>query len=768
MTADELARALNAQRTGTGWLARCPAHHDDDPSLSIAEGHNGRILLHCFAGCSYKAIVTALESIVHKPLHGCTVAAGERHTPPPLTLEAYAAAKRLPLEFLRELGLETVHVQGRAAVRIPYYDEEGIEAAARLRLALEGNQRFRWRRGSHIVPYGLWRLQEARAEGYVVLVEGESDAQTLWHYGIPALGIPGASAWRASWATWLQGLTVYAWQEPDDAGTAFIERIAASIPELRIIVPPAGRKDISEAHCLGEDVPALMATLRAAAVPHRVHTEAQRDAQRRALEERAAPLLACPNVLAAFADLCRRLGLVGETQNAQLLYLALTSRVFTPPAHPVSVVVKGPSAGGKSFLVETVLRAFPARAYYALSSMSERALAYSEEPLQHRFLVLYEAAGLTSEFGSYLLRSLLSEHRIRYETVERTATGLRPRLIEREGPTGCIVTTTLGHLHPENETRMFSITVTDTPEQTAAILAAQAARANGDAPQVDDLETWHAFQEWLALVGAAEVVIPYASWLAEHAGHHAVRLRRDFEAVLTLIRAHALLHQTQRPRDALGRIIASTEDYRVVYRLVIELVSEGVQATVSPTLRETVEAVLALYDGEHPVTVAQVAAKLGLDRGSASRRIRVAEELGYVVNREPRRGRPAQLVPGEPLPDEVPVLPHPDALEEALGGGVVLSPVATVQQRNSAPEAEGVWEAEVQRRVEVFRTQVSGPVAGMPLFTMPGVEIIPWRRGTCLACRVGLADREALRCAACQEAAERVLRSIRRDGPERG
>src|SRR5262249_56150090 len=136
--------------------------------------------------------------------------------------------------------------------------------------------------------------------------------------------------------------------------------------------------------------------------------------------------------------------------------------------NPVGVVLKGPSSAGKSFLVERVLRLFPASAAYPLTAMSERALAYDEEPLAHRMLVLYEAAGLRGDFASYLARSLLSEGRLRYVTVEKTKQGLRSRLIEREGPTGLLVTTTLVRLHPENETRLFSVPVPDTRHQTAA------------------------------------------------------------------------------------------------------------------------------------------------------------------------------------------------------------------------------------------------------------------------------------------------------------
>ena len=107
----------------------------------------------------------------------------------------------------------------------------------------------------------------------------------------------------------------------------------------------------------------------------------------------------------------------------------------------------------KSFLTETVLSYFPPSAYYALSAMSEHALAYDQEPLQHRMLVIYEAAGMAGELQSYLIRSLLSEGKVRYVTVEKTKAGLNSRLIERDGPTGLIVTTTTVRLHPENETR---------------------------------------------------------------------------------------------------------------------------------------------------------------------------------------------------------------------------------------------------------------------------------------------------------------------------
>lgn len=61
MTAAAVADLLDARRTGSGrWMARCPAHDDREPSLSITTGRDGRVLVHCFAGCAVPAILAAL------------------------------------------------------------------------------------------------------------------------------------------------------------------------------------------------------------------------------------------------------------------------------------------------------------------------------------------------------------------------------------------------------------------------------------------------------------------------------------------------------------------------------------------------------------------------------------------------------------------------------------------------------------------------------------------------------------------------------------
>lgn len=56
-----LSRLEGVRRTGRGtWLARCPAHQDKSPSLSVREADDCKVLIHCFAGCSAHEVVAAI------------------------------------------------------------------------------------------------------------------------------------------------------------------------------------------------------------------------------------------------------------------------------------------------------------------------------------------------------------------------------------------------------------------------------------------------------------------------------------------------------------------------------------------------------------------------------------------------------------------------------------------------------------------------------------------------------------------------------------
>jgi putative DNA primase/helicase len=62
LSAADLANALGGYRIGVGWMARCPAHEDRTPSLSICDADDGKTLVRCHAGCEQAQVIDALRN----------------------------------------------------------------------------------------------------------------------------------------------------------------------------------------------------------------------------------------------------------------------------------------------------------------------------------------------------------------------------------------------------------------------------------------------------------------------------------------------------------------------------------------------------------------------------------------------------------------------------------------------------------------------------------------------------------------------------------
>jgi putative DNA primase/helicase len=120
--AAELARALGGRRNGRGWMACCPAHDDRDPSLSIADGADGRVLMTCFAGCGWSAIRAALEARslwpgrqAHATSPAAAWGASEHRRPPRFESDERAIVKRIWREAASAPGtLVETYLQSRS------------------------------------------------------------------------------------------------------------------------------------------------------------------------------------------------------------------------------------------------------------------------------------------------------------------------------------------------------------------------------------------------------------------------------------------------------------------------------------------------------------------------------------------------------------------------------------------------------------------------------------------------------------------------------
>jgi DNA-binding transcriptional ArsR family regulator len=245
----EILRKLqNVRRQSDGsWLARCPAHPDENPSLHITLTDD-RVLLKCFAGCTTEQICDALGIGLRDLFFNNSDSNQESQSG--LTLEDFAKAKRLDVDFLSRHHVTQSEWRGRPAVAFVYRDTDGDYWATRYRIALTGD-RFRWENGVKAgrLLYGVWLLREWRQRNVqsVLLVEGESDALTLWQAGIPAVGVPGAESLTDQNARLLDGFNIVLWREPDDGGDKFLQYAQRLFGErLRVITPPDGVKDASD------------------------------------------------------------------------------------------------------------------------------------------------------------------------------------------------------------------------------------------------------------------------------------------------------------------------------------------------------------------------------------------------------------------------------------------------------------------------------------------------------------------------------------------
>lgn len=657
-----LERVAGPDASGN-FKALCPFHDDrGTPNLSVhpAKGFN------CFACHEMGSIKKLAQKL------GITTPRAERTLRPGgLTMAELTAAKRLPEDELRNWGVRDQTRQGNASVKIPYFAADGSELAMRTRHALAGDLRFTWRKGDKVAPYGLWQLRLAKQLGWILLVEGESDAWTAWHHTIPALGIPGKSTWRSEWKRYLGGLTVYLWEEPGAEG--FTKAVAADIPGLMAIKAPEGIKDISEAHIRGEDVPTFLERLKDAAVPAAQIYLAETAERRHDLKRQASAVLGSPDPLDLVRNAITGSGYGGDMAPPLIVYLCMTTRLLpqrrgSMPAH---LILLGPPSAGKTFALGTALRLLPQDAYISIEAGSPRVLIYDSTPIQHKVVIFGEAGSIpTGEDNpaASALRSLLQDGNLTYKVAVRDAeTGdFTVRQIDREGP-AVLITSSVRRLGEQLQSRLFELEVPDSDAQVAASLKAQALVEMHGVAAAD--ESLIAYQGYLQTLAPIDIVVPFVDVLADMIAQNipSPRINRDFARLLSLVKAVTILRHKSRRQDAAGRFIAELEDYAAVYELVGDMFAASADGA-SLAVRATVAATVALLDakpsiGDVPatITVGEIAARLGVNKSSASRTVKRACRSQWLLNDEGRNGHPARVRIGDPLPARA-GLPLPKAV----------------------------------------------------------------------------------------------------------
>ena len=245
------------------WSARCPAHEDRNPSLSVGEAPNGRVLLRCHRGCHTDAVVAAMGLVVADlfPTGRAKVKLPRprpKDTPkPPEWERLLAQAEAVTLDALEpwaeHLG---VPAEALAALRAVPQGQKLLLPMFRGNGELCGWQSRTWAGEKRCLPrskLGLFLPTAPPNPGQQVwTAEGASDTAALLGVGLYAVGRPSATAGADDLREWCSrhrpGQVVVV-ADADEAGKRGAEAAAAEladvVTEVRIFVPPRG-KDIRD------------------------------------------------------------------------------------------------------------------------------------------------------------------------------------------------------------------------------------------------------------------------------------------------------------------------------------------------------------------------------------------------------------------------------------------------------------------------------------------------------------------------------------------
>lgn len=231
MTTEALAHALGGRRSGANWMARCPAHEDKNPSLSIRDA-NGKSLLHCHAGCTQKDVIQAVKDL------GLW---DQERTIAPRIVATYDYADQ----------------RGELLYQIVRYEPKDFKQRRP-----DPCGGWIWRKSPEQV---LYRLPEVLRAPIVFVVEGERDVETLREYGFVATtNAGGAKApWLEGYTDSLRGREVILIPDNDAPGRRRAVEIARAlqgkVSKLVFLELEGGAKDITEWFASGHSEVELVA-----------------------------------------------------------------------------------------------------------------------------------------------------------------------------------------------------------------------------------------------------------------------------------------------------------------------------------------------------------------------------------------------------------------------------------------------------------------------------------------------------------------------------
>ncbi|MFA5181442.1 MAG: CHC2 zinc finger domain-containing protein [Syntrophales bacterium] len=342
------------------------------------------------------------------------------------------------------------------------------------------------------------------------------------------------------------------------------------------------------------------------------------------VQKAALALTLDPMVFRKRIDVINEAGVVGERRIIAMYLCAMDSRLLPDNfLNPNVLAVKnaGHFGAGKSYTLTMCTQIYPESTYYLITNGSAKSMYYLEGGLKNKCLIVTEGFQFQENNSGdselvYSIRSLISEGRISYNTVEKDTEGKMITVEKKlEGPTSFITTTIMDNLEPQLEDRLFTIHPDEGIEQTKNIITMTADQRAGTFAGLDKktVDTWKHYHD---LLKPAEVVIPFANKIADYINKNDVvplSTRRAFKRVLIVIQSVTCAYQYQRKRNDNGRLIAEMADYWMALQIVRESFKENMGAQDQKT-----ETRLEYIKTEGIKSPKEITAKYGISASAVS------------------------------------------------------------------------------------------------------------------------------------------------------
>ncbi len=303
-------------------------------------------------------------------------------------------------------------------------------------------------------------------------------------------------------------------------------------------------------------------------------------------EEEALTLLKDSDLIGRIVQDLDRCGMVGESLNKLVAYLAVISRKLT---HPLALLIQSSSSAGKTTLMEHVLAMAPPEEVLRLSNLTSQSLYYLDsDQLKHRTLAISEDHGLSE--AAYALKLLQSEGKLTHATVTRGSDGKSvTQLHSVEGPVQLLLTSTCREIDEELANRCLILTVDESSQQTQSIQMRQRLlqTRQGELLRQEAAQLQHLHRNAQRLLRPLKIYNPLTDKL--EFSSQRLRNRRDHAKYLSLIQAIALLHQHQRTihqeEDGSPWIEVQESDIALAKRLMDKLLSQSLNELAPQTER---------------------------------------------------------------------------------------------------------------------------------------------------------------------------------------